>query len=251
MIIKKSLGQHFLKDTQIVYQIISYLSEQTFTYLIEIGPGTGILTKHLLKIPHINFKAIEIDKDKLRILQPLFINTNTRLIEADILKMEIPFKEPFFIIGNFPYNISTQIVFKIIEWQDNVKGMIGMFQKEVAKRITAKEGSKIYGITSILTQVFFDAQYLFDVNPESFLPPPKVMSGIILLKHKSKPLDFKNQSLLFALVKISFSQRRKTLRNSAGYLFNKDIIQQPIFSKRPEQLSPQQFCELTFLMNTI
>lgn len=251
MIIKKSLGQHFLKDQYIVDKIIQCLKEQFFTYLLEIGPGTGVLTKHLVNTPTIFFKAIEIDKDKIPLLQPLFTQENTTLIEADILEMKMPFENPFFVIGNFPYNISTQIIFKMIEWQSSVEGMIGMFQKEVAKRIIAQQGSKVYGITSVLTQVFFDTQYLFDVNPDCFFPPPKVISGVILLKHKPKALDFKSESLLFSLVKTAFAQRRKTLRNSAGYLFDTEIRQQNIFSQRPEQLSPQQFCELTFLMKTI
>jgi 16S rRNA (adenine1518-N6/adenine1519-N6)-dimethyltransferase len=152
------------------------------------------------------------------------------------------------VIGNFPYNISTQILFKVVEWKEQVPVVIGMFQKEVAERAAAKSGSKTYGVLSVLIQAFYDVRYLFDVPPESFNPPPKVMSGVIELKRKSELLSYKSEASFVRLVKTAFNQRRKTLRNAVRGIFDPEVLNDEIFNKRAEQLTIQQFAELTHLM---
>jgi len=171
-----------------------------------------------------------------------------KIIHQSFLEIEKPFKGPFTVIGNFPYNISTQILFKVLEWKDSVECMIGMFQKEVAQRIAAKEGNKIYGVTSVLVQAFFETEYLFDVAEKSFIPPPKVKSGVIRLLPRRKPLDLRSEKDLFLLVKTAFNQRRKTLRNAVKDLFDATGLSMELFDKRAEQLSVQQFADLTFKM---
>jgi 16S rRNA (adenine1518-N6/adenine1519-N6)-dimethyltransferase len=171
------------------------------------------------------------------------------IIHEDILETGRPFDEPFTIVGNFPYNISTQIVFKIIEWKDVVQSMVGMFQKEVAQRIAAKEGSKIYGVTSVLVQAFFSVDYLFEVDAEAFTPPPKVKSAVIRMTPLEKTADIKSERALSVLVKTAFQQRRKTLRNAVKSLFTPEELKDEIFNKRAEQLSVQQFAALTYRMN--
>ena len=169
-----------------------------------------------------------------------------RIIHQSILNIEQPYAEPFTVIGNFPYNISTQIVFKILDWKESVQCMIGMFQKEVAQRIAATHGSKIYGVTSVLVQTYFDVYYLFDVDEQSFTPPPKVKSGVLkLLPKKSEP-DLKNEKAFFNLVKTAFQQRRKTLRNACKNLFAPETLQKDVFNKRAEQLSVTDFAQLSF-----
>ena len=246
--LKKSLGQHFLIDEAIAKNIVEELQKHPFQRLLEVGPGGGALTKYILQIKDIEFKAVEIDDEKVRFLKSAFPKMKDKIISENMLDMEKPFDENFSVIGNFPYNISTQIVFKIIEWRSSVDCMIGMFQKEVAQRIAAKEGNKIYGVTSILTQAYFDVIYLFDVPQNSFNPPPKVMSGVIKLLPKETPLEFKSDQSLFTLVKAAFGQRRKTLRNAVKYLFAEDVWQKDIFTKRAEQLSVKEFAALTYLM---
>jgi 16S rRNA (adenine1518-N6/adenine1519-N6)-dimethyltransferase len=162
--------------------------------------------------------------------------------------MDKPFEYPFTIVGNFPYNISTQILFKILEWKEDVECMIGMFQKEVAQRVAAKEGNKVYGVTSVLVQAFFEVEYLFDVGERSFMPPPKVKSGVIRLLPRKDKLLMKSETDFFRLVKTSFNQRRKTLRNAAKPLFETTILEDELFDKRAEQLSVQQFAALTYKM---
>ncbi|MGI8598630.1 MAG: 16S rRNA (adenine(1518)-N(6)/adenine(1519)-N(6))-dimethyltransferase RsmA [Chitinophagaceae bacterium] len=246
--LKKSLGQHFLTDENIAKNIVDELQKHPFQRLLEVGPGGGALTKYILQIKDIEFKAVEIDDEKVRFLKSAFPEMKDKIISENMLDMEKPFDENFAVIGNFPYNISTQIVFKVIEWRSSVDCMIGMFQKEVAQRIAAKEGNKIYGVTSILTQAYFDVIYLFDVPQNSFNPPPKVMSGVIKLLPKETPLEFKSDQSLFTLVKAAFGQRRKTLRNAVKYLFAEDVWQKDIFTKRAEQLSVKEFAALTYLM---
>src|SRR5258706_5270932 len=177
--LKKSLGQHFLKDENICRKIIAVLEKQSFTNLLEIGPGGGALTKYLLQIGSIDFKAIELDDEKVDYLLKTYPQLQGKIIHRDFLEIERPFEARFTVIGNFPYNISSQILFKILDWKDHVECMIGMFQKEVAQRITAREGSKIYGVMSVLVQAFFDAEYLFEVQEKSFQPPPKIRSAVI------------------------------------------------------------------------
>lgn len=247
--LKKSLGQHFLKDESIIQKIAAALGDHEFTNLLEVGPGAGALTKELIKIPGINFKAVEIDDEKVPYLKKKYPVLADKIIHQDFLQTEKPFTEPFTVIGNFPYNISTQILFKVIDWKDDVPVVIGMFQKEVAERAAAKPGGKIYGVLSALIQPFYDIEYLFDVPPESFTPPPKVMSGVIRLKRKETALNVKSERSYKILVKTAFNQRRKTMRNSVKSLFTAAELQDEIFNRRPETLSIDEFAALTFKMN--
>ena len=159
--LKKSLGQHFLKDENVCKNIVDEITKHTFAQLLEVGPGGGALTKFLLQIPGINFKAVELDREKVQYLQTTYPSLAGKLIEEDFLKMDPPFEGEFVVIGNFPYNISTQILFKMLDWKEQVPVMIGMFQKEVAQRAASKEGSKVYGVLSVLIQAFFKVEYLF------------------------------------------------------------------------------------------
>jgi 16S rRNA (adenine1518-N6/adenine1519-N6)-dimethyltransferase len=246
--LKKSLGQHFLKDEAICKRIVDALTAGKIHNVVEVGPGGGALTKYLLAIPGINFKAVEIDDEKVAFLEQTFPAIRGKIIHLDILKIPPPFDESFTVIGNFPYNISTEIVFRIIEWRQQVECMIGMFQKEVAQRLAAKEGSKVYGVTSVLTQAFFDVEYLFDVPQEAFTPPPKVVSGVIRMTPRKTPLEIASERKLFVLVKTAFNQRRKTLRNAVKSLFTPGELSDELFNKRAEQLTIEQFAALTFKM---
>ncbi len=246
--LKKSLGQHFLKDEQVCRKIVDALQEHPFERLVEVGPGGGALTKYLLPLQGIAFRAVELDDEKVIYLEQKFPAIKGKIIHKSILDIEAPFSEDFTVVGNFPYNISTQIVFKMLEWRNSVPVMIGMFQKEVAERIVSKHGTKVYGILSVLVQAFYEVEYLFDVPPESFEPPPKVTSSVIRLKRKPQPLTIKSERHLFMLVKAAFNQRRKMLRNPLKSLFEPEILKDDIFSKRAEQLSIEQFAELTFKM---
>jgi len=245
---KKHLGQHFLKDEFIAEKIANTLTEKGYKNVLEIGPGMGVLTKYLLE-KSFTTSVIEIDRESIEYLNVHFLNLSSRIINADFLKIDISkiFNgEQFAIIGNFPYNISTQIVFKTIENRDLIPELSGMFQKEVAKRIAEKPGSKVYGILSVLTHAFYDVEYLFTVPPTVFNPPPKVESGVIRLIRKedySLPVDV---PFFFKVVKTAFNQRRKTLRNSLKTFQLSDKLREDvIFAQRPEQLSVHQFIELT------
>ncbi|NOQ91409.1 MAG: 16S rRNA (adenine(1518)-N(6)/adenine(1519)-N(6))-dimethyltransferase RsmA [Flavobacteriaceae bacterium] len=245
---KKHLGQHFLKDEFIAEKIANTLTEKGYKNVLEIGPGMGVLTKYLLK-KKFTTSVIEIDTESIEYLKVHYLNLSSRIIEADFLKMDIQkiYKgEQFAIIGNFPYNISTQIVFKAIENREFVTELCGMFQKEVAQRIAEKPGSKTYGILSVLTQAFFEVEYLFTVPPSVFNPPPKVNSGVIRLIRKedySLPVDV---PFFFKVVKTAFNQRRKTLRNSLkSFQLSDKLREDVIFALRPEQLSVHQFITLT------
>lgn len=245
---KKHLGQHFLKDESIAQKIADSLTGKGYDNVLEIGPGMGVLTKYLLK-KNLKTFVIEIDSESVEYLQAHYLNLTDRIISKDFLKINLETyfgKEPLAIIGNFPYNISSQIVFKTIENRDQIPEFSGMFQKEVAKRIAEKEGSKVYGILSVLTQAFYDVEYLFTVPPSVFNPPPKVDSGVIRLVRKENynlPVD---EKLFFRVVKTAFQQRRKTLRNSLKTMNLSDILREDaIFAKRPEQLSVQEFINLT------
>lgn len=244
--LKKSLGQHFLKDENICRKILASLQQHSFTQLLEVGPGGGALTKYLLDIKGIDLKAVEVDDEKVDWLLETYPGLKGKIIHRNFLDMERPFEGKFTVVGNFPYNISTQILFKILEWKEDVECMLGMFQKEVAQRIAAKEGSKVYGVTSVLVQAFFKVEYLFDVNPSCFQPPPKVKSGVLLLLPLTKILSMKSEKDLFVLVKTAFNQRRKTLRNALKDLFDAAILKEELFSKRAEQLTVKEFAELTF-----
>lgn len=246
--LKKSLGQHFLKDENVVQKIIAELKTHHFKNLLEVGPGAGALTAHLIKIPGIHFKAVELDDEKIQYLAKKFPAVKDKLIHKDFLTLTRPFDEPFAVIGNFPYNISTQILFKIIEWKEYVPFVIGMFQKEVAERTAAKEGSKVYGVLSVLLQYYYKAEYLFSVSNESFIPPPKVQSGVIRLTVKENFLPVKSERSFITLVKTSFNQRRKTMRNAVKSLFSKEVLAEKIFDRRAETLSIEEFAMLTFKM---
>ena len=246
--LKKSLGQHFLKDEQVIEKIIASLQDHPFKNLLEVGPGAGALTKHLIKLPNINFKAVELDDEKVSYLKKQYPVLNDKIIAASFLDITIPFDETFTVIGNFPYNISTQILFKILEWKDAVPVVIGMFQKEVAERAASKPGSKVYGVLSALVQAYYDVEYLFDVEPNCFNPPPKVMSGVIRLTRRTTPLNVKSERAYWVLVKTAFNQRRKTLRNALKGQFSPEELQDELFSKRAETLSIEDFASLTFRM---
>jgi 16S rRNA (adenine1518-N6/adenine1519-N6)-dimethyltransferase len=246
--LKKSLGQHFLKDENITRGIVAALQEEQFSNLVEVGPGGGALTKYLLEIPGINFKAVELDDEKVQYLETTYPAIKGKIIHKDFLHIVPPFDEPFIVIGNFPYNISSQILFKVLEWKEQVPVMIGMFQKEVAQRIASKPGNKTYGILSVLVQAFYTVEYLFDVPQSAFTPPPKVMSGVIRLRRRDSVPDMRSVKALFMLVKMAFNQRRKTLRNATRSLFEESVLQDGIFNKRAEQLSIDDFAALTFRM---
>jgi 16S rRNA (adenine1518-N6/adenine1519-N6)-dimethyltransferase len=246
--LKKSLGQHFLKDENICRKIVSALQQHSFSQLLEVGPGGGALTKYLLELTEIDFKAVELDEEKVTYLLHTFPALQGKLLHENFLDTDKPFSGRFTVVGNFPYNISTQILFKILEWRDEVECMVGMFQKEVAQRIAAKEGNKVYGVLSVLVQAFFKVEYLFDVNEKCFQPPPNVKSGVIRLLPLDQVMPMKSEQYFFQLVKTAFNQRRKTLRNAVKALFDAAVLQDELFNKRAEQLTVQQFAALTFKM---
>ncbi len=245
---KKHLGQHFLKDESIAERIADSLTEKGYDIILEIGPGMGVLTKYLLK-KNATTHVVEIDKESVDYLAVHYLNLADRIISKDFLKINLSDyfgSNQLAIIGNFPYNISTQIVFKALENRHQIPEFTGMFQLEVARRIAHKEGSKVYGILSVLTQAFYNVEFLFSVPPSVFNPPPKVDSGVIRFIRKENyelPVD---EKLFFKIVKTGFNQRRKTLRNSLKSLNLSDNLREDsIFAKRPEQLSVQEFINLT------
>ena len=247
---KKSLGQHFLNDISIAKKIVESLSP--CQNILEIGPGTGILTQFLLKKNN-NLKLVEIDNESVNFLI-LELKINKSIIyNQDFLNLDLSKifeNNNFSVIGNFPYNISSQIVFKIIENRKLIPEMCGMFQYEVAERICENEGSKKYGIISVITQAFYETKLLFEVPNNFFSPPPKVNSAVILLKRKKNLKIDCDEKLFFKIVKLSFQQRRKTLRNSLKQINLSDNLREHIiFDKRPEQLSIDQFVNLTNLIN--
>jgi 16S rRNA (adenine1518-N6/adenine1519-N6)-dimethyltransferase len=249
--LKKSLGQHFLKDENISRKIVEALKqsidETEIRQVLEVGPGAGALTKYLLQLNNINFKAVELDVEKVNYLDVAF-QIKDKIIHKNFLDIDAPFENPFIVIGNFPYNISTQIIFKVLEWKRQVPLVIGMFQKEVAQRIASKPGTRVYGILSVLTQAVYTVEYLFDVPPGCFTPPPKVMSAVIRLKIRHTYFEMRSEKDFFVLVKTAFNQRRKTLRNAVRNLFDDTILKEDIFNKRAEQLSVEDFTALTFKM---
>lgn len=246
--LKKSLGQHFLKDELVCQRIVDVLRQNQFSQLLEIGPGAGALTKYLIAIDGVDFRAVEIDREKVAYLKKNYPVLRDRIIELDFLQMEKPFDGSFTIIGNFPYNISTEILFKVLGWREDVERVIGMFQKEVAQRIAASEGNKIYGVTSVLLQAFFEVEYLFEVSEQAFKPPPKVKSAVIRLTPRKEPPPVRTEKMFFLLVKTAFNQRRKTLRNAVKGLFAEQELMDPLFNKRAEQLTILQYAELTWRM---
>ena len=248
---KKYLGQHFLNDENIARKIVESLSISNYSNVLEIGPGTGVLTKYLIE-KKINLKLVEIDSDSVNFLKSNFQIDPLIILENDFLKLQLDdvFTDKFAIIGNFPYNISTQIIFKALEYKNLIPELIGMFQKEVAERICEKKGSKKYGILSVLTQAYYDTEYLFSVPPSVFTPPPKVVSAVIKLVRKKQTEINYNEKLFFKVVKQSFQQRRKTLRNSLKTFNLTDSLREDtIFDLRPEQLSVKDFIHLTVLID--
>ena len=245
---KKKLGQHFLNDLNIAEKITDQPFINHGKNVLEIGPGMGVLTNFLIK-KNINLKLIEIDNEAVSFLTKKFPTLKNKIISGNFIKMELKTffgEENFSIIGNFPYNISSQIVFKTLENRDRIPFFCGMFQKEVAKRICERPGSKAYGILSVLCQIFYNTEYLFSVAPLVFSPPPKVDSGVIALTRKSNLSNDFNERLLFKVVKLSFQQRRKTLRNSLKSLgIPKNVLEDSIFDLRPEKLSGDEFIALT------
>jgi len=245
---KKHLGQHFLTDERTAENIAESLTYTGYQNVLEIGPGMGVLTKYLLK-KDINLGVVEIDKESVAYLNENYPALEGKIYEEDFLKHDIKSVfngEPFAIIGNFPYNISTQIVFKTLENRSIIPEFSGMFQKEVAQRIASPHGNKTYGILSVLAQAFYEIEYLFTVPPTVFNPPPKVESGVIRLIRKEDYSLPCNEALFFRVVKTAFQQRRKTLRNSLKIFQLPDNLREDaIFGQRPEQLSTEQFIELT------
>lgn len=243
---KKNLGQHFLKDMGIARKVASSLTGDGYSSVLEIGPGMGILTGFLLERGFNDFRVIEIDNESVHYLKTHFPELNN-IITGDFLSMNIDsvFPGKMAIIGNFPYNISTQIFFKVLKHREKVIEIAGMLQKEVAERICAGPGSKTYGILSVLLQAFYKTEYLFTVPEHVFSPPPKVKSGVIrLIRNDVKNLDC-DEILFFRVIKACFNQRRKTLRNSVRAAFDLKRDDYPEFGLRPEQLSVDQFVQLT------
>ena len=246
---KRKFGQNFLTDDNIAKDIVSFLSDSKTKTIIEIGPGKGILTKYLLKISHKEIKFVEIDEECVSYLKNKYPNIDKHLINDDFLNINLnSFKQPLSIIGNFPYNISSQILFKIYDNKIIVNEMIGMFQLEVAERICSNYGTKKYGILSVLIQAFFEVKMMKKIKPNSFLPIPKVDSAVIKISKKTDTINC-DEILFKKIVKQSFGQRRKTLRNSLKIFNITDIKKEDtIFAKRPEQLSVSDFIYLTNLV---
>ena len=242
--LKKSLGQHFLRDDGVCRRIVTELRRESFRQLLEVGPGGGALTRHLLEIPDIDFRAVELDAEKVAFLLERYPDLAGRLTEGSILDVTAPFEGRFTLIGNFPYNISSQILFRVLEWRDQVERVVGMFQKEVAVRIAAGPGSKEYGILSVLLQAYFEVRYLFEVDERCFQPPPKVKSAVVSLTGIGNPYGVSDHRRFHILVKTAFGQRRKQLRNPLRGLFPPSELEDPVFSRRAEQLSVAEFVSL-------
>lgn len=245
---KKHLGQHFLKEEQIALDITQALTVKGYKQALEIGPGTGVLSRFLLKRDDLKVTLMDVDQESIAYLHEQYPEHQDQILYGDFLKYDLrPFlTEPLAIIGNFPYNISSQILFRAFDLRDHIPEVVGMFQREVALRIASPPGSKSYGILSVLLQAFYDIEYLFTVEPESFIPPPKVKSGVIRLhRNQTKELDC-NEKQFIQVVKMAFNQRRKTLRNAVKALLPQDKPHDhPLLPQRAEQLSVAQFVELT------
>ncbi len=243
---KKNLGQHFLKDSKTAEAITASLTGEGYASVLEIGPGMGVLTDFLIKREFEDFRVIEIDYESFTYIKEKYPGVKG-IIRGDFLAMDLDIYFPgkMAIIGNFPYNISSQILFRCLEYKEKIIEICGMFQKEVAERICAGPGSRIYGILSVLLQAFYTTEYLFTVEADLFVPPPKVRSGVIRLRRNEVAGLECNEKLFVRVVKTAFNQRRKTLRNSvrAGFALKNDDCR--FFALRPEQLTVDQFVELT------
>lgn len=250
---KKYLGQHFLKDEDIALNIVKGLTNKSgCKKVLEVGPGMGVLTKYLLEEKSFETYVVDIDRESISFLQKKYPLLEDRIIAGDFLQMEFNqyFNEPFLVIGNFPYNISTEILFKVLDNRNQVPELVGMFQKEVAERIASKPGNKVYGIVSVLLQAFYDIEYLFTVEPEVFDPPPKVRSGVIrLIRNTTQQLGC-DEKLFVRAVKATFGQRRKMIRNGLKqFKLRKEFISHPFLTMRAEQLSVKDFVELTNMLD--
>mgnify|MGYP000849571133 FL=1 len=251
---KKNLGQHFLKDSAIASRIADTLDAFAPLPILEVGPGTGMLTQFLLSKGR-NLTVVEIDRESIAYLKEYFPSLNGNILQQNFLTLDVAeyYDGPFCVIGNYPYNISTQIFFKVLENKDLIPCCAGMIQKEVAERMIASPGSKAYGILSVLLQAWYDIEYLFTVSEQAFIPPPKVKSAVVrLTRNKRKRLDC-NEKLFKSVVKTSFNQRRKMLRNSIRSLLPEEspLPDDPMLTKRPEQLSIEQFEQLTNLLEPL
>ena len=270
---KKHLGQHFLRDENIAKKIAASLSRKNdYRTVVEVGAGTGVLTKYLLQAKDFETYVVEIDRESISFLKRNFPQLEGRIIEGDFLKFDLsclpsaispPFAkwtnpsaggkdglaaashQPFSIIGNFPYNISSQILFKVLEYKNQVPEVVGMFQKEVAERIASPPGNKTYGILSVLMQAYYKIEYLFTVHENVFIPPPKVKSAVMRFTRNSSEKLNCNEELFFQVVKTGFNQRRKTLRNALSSKFEVKNLKSELLNKRGEQLSVNDFVELT------
>lgn len=248
---KKNLGQHFLKDKNIASEIVDSLQANQIEQVLEVGPGMGVLTQFLLKKDYQTF-VIEIDRESVEYLQNHFPQLEKRIISGDFLRLKFDdyFTSKFAVIGNFPYNISSQIFFKVLENREQIPEVVGMIQKEVAERISAPPGSKTYGILSVFLQAFYDIEYLFTVDEHVFSPPPKVKSAVIRLTRNNRAALDCDEKLFFQVVKMAFNQRRKTMRNSLKALITDESLKSnELLSERPEQLSVPTFELLTRLIS--
>ena len=247
---KKALGQHFLKDLQIAQRIADTLSDYPSTPVLEIGPGMGVLTQFLLEADH-DLTVVELDMESVAYLQTNFPDLKGRIIPADFLKLDLAklFPGAFCVIGNYPYNISSQIFFKVLEYKDRIPCCSGMLQKEVAERLAAGPGSKTYGILSVLLQAWYDVEYLFTASEKVFDPPPKVKSAVLKVTRNQRSELGCDEKLFKTVVKSGFVQRREALRSSVRPLLGKECadLASPLFDKRPEQLSVEQFVALTLI----
>ncbi len=254
---KKRLGQHFLNDESIAYRIVESLLEMdphgAGCSVLEVGPGMGVLTKYLLQEKDLDFRAVEIDEESVEYLIQNYPYIRPRLYEEDFLRMDLGeiFPGRLAVIGNFPYNISSQIFFKILDHKDSIPFTVGMVQKEVADRLASPPGNKAYGILSVLLQAWYDIDYLFTVEPGSFSPPPKVRSAVIRIRRNDRTVLGCDETLFRRVVKTCFNMRRKTIRNSIKPLtgeFTLTDTVSPLLDMRPEQLSVEQFVKLTLTL---
>ncbi|PTN05971.1 16S rRNA (adenine(1518)-N(6)/adenine(1519)-N(6))-dimethyltransferase RsmA [Mangrovibacterium marinum] len=248
---KKNLGQHFLKDQNIARKIVDSMQAESVSEVLEIGPGMGVLTQYLLQKPNFKTSVVEIDHESVDYLKKHYPELSERIISKDFLKLKLEdyFPDKFAVIGNFPYNISSQIFFKILDYKNQVPEVVGMIQKEVAERLATGPGSKTYGILSVLLQAYYDIEYLFTVHENVFNPPPKVKSAVIRLSRNSREKLDCDEKLFATLVKAAFNQRRKTMRNSLKqFIKDEPLKANEIFNLRPEQLSVSDFENLTRLI---
>lgn len=245
---KKALGQHFLKNEEICSKIADSLTlHGNYKQVLEVGPGMGALTKFLLTKKDFLTSVVELDSESVAYLKQHYPQLENRIYEEDFLRLKLDefITEPFAVIGNFPYNISSQIVFAVLDYKDHIPELVGMFQREVAQRFASGPGNKDYGIISVLAQAYYDLEYLFTVSEHEFIPPPKVKSGVIRMKRKFGSELGCDEVLFKKVVKTGFNQRRKTLRNSLKSLTQQVDTSSALFDKRPEQLGVAEFVELT------